>query len=112
SEPPFLFKAEDGIRCFHVTGVQTCALPIYRRGGPRARTGGRGSTGRATGVARRRGRAERAARGRARRDWTGTTWARTRRTTPQVDRKASCRERVPPSGVATSVTTEEPGTTR
>src|SRR5690606_39419975 len=21
---------EDGIRCFHVTGVQTCALPIYR----------------------------------------------------------------------------------
>src|SRR5690606_40766748 len=24
------FQAEDGIRCFHVTGVQTCALPIYR----------------------------------------------------------------------------------
>src|SRR5690606_40332499 len=23
------FKAEDGIRYFHVTGVQTCALPIY-----------------------------------------------------------------------------------
>src|SRR5690606_40203220 len=22
---------EDGIRVFHVTGVQTCALPIYRR---------------------------------------------------------------------------------
>src|SRR5690606_41587234 len=22
------FQAEDGIRCFHVTGVQTCALPI------------------------------------------------------------------------------------
>src|SRR5690606_39407702 len=21
-----------GIRCFHVTGVQTCALPIYRAG--------------------------------------------------------------------------------
>src|SRR5690606_40500082 len=21
-------QAEDGIRCFHVTGVQTCALPI------------------------------------------------------------------------------------
>src|SRR5215475_15003417 len=25
----FLFQAEDGIRYFHVTGVQTCALPIY-----------------------------------------------------------------------------------
>src|SRR5690606_40458293 len=24
--------AEDGIRDFHVTGVQTCALPIYRLG--------------------------------------------------------------------------------
>src|SRR5690606_40555735 len=24
-----LFQAEDGIRRFHVTGVQTCALPIY-----------------------------------------------------------------------------------
>src|SRR5690606_40496809 len=23
------FQAEDGIRGFHVTGVQTCALPIY-----------------------------------------------------------------------------------
>src|SRR5690606_40531104 len=29
------FQAEDGIRAFHVTGVQTCALPIYRLGGPR-----------------------------------------------------------------------------
>src|SRR5690606_40280843 len=25
----FVFRAEDGIRDFHVTGVQTCALPIY-----------------------------------------------------------------------------------
>src|SRR5690606_39772322 len=25
----FSFQAEDGIRVFHVTGVQTCALPIY-----------------------------------------------------------------------------------
>src|SRR5690606_4374704 len=24
------FQAEDGIRDFHVTGVQTCALPIWR----------------------------------------------------------------------------------
>src|SRR5690606_40245363 len=30
----FFFQAEDGIRDFHVTGVQTCALPISgcRRG--------------------------------------------------------------------------------
>src|SRR5690606_40961639 len=27
----FFFQAEDGIRDFHVTGVQTCALPISSR---------------------------------------------------------------------------------
>src|SRR5207302_6304616 len=27
----FFFQAEDGIRYFHVTGVQTCALPICGR---------------------------------------------------------------------------------
>src|SRR5690606_40313595 len=31
----FFFQAEDGIRDFHVTGVQTCALPISDL--PRAR---------------------------------------------------------------------------
>src|SRR5690606_39944397 len=40
----FLFQAEDGIRDFHVTGVQTCALPIslrerLERLGVRVRTG-------------------------------------------------------------------------
>src|SRR5690606_40290405 len=30
------FQAEDGIRDFHVTGVQTCALPISRIGELRA----------------------------------------------------------------------------
>src|SRR5256885_3967409 len=29
----FFFQAEDGIRDYKVTGVQTCALPIYRRRG-------------------------------------------------------------------------------
>src|SRR5690625_408839 len=29
----FFFQAEDGIRDGHVTGVQTCALPIYGGGG-------------------------------------------------------------------------------
>src|SRR5690606_39374540 len=28
----FFFQAEDGIRDFHVTGVQTCALPILESG--------------------------------------------------------------------------------
>src|SRR5439155_18588088 len=32
----FFFQAEDGIRDGHVTGVQTCALPIWRS--PRRRT--------------------------------------------------------------------------
>src|SRR6266487_6041528 len=34
----FFFQAEDGIRDGRVTGVQTCALPIYRPG-PGARAG-------------------------------------------------------------------------
>src|SRR5690606_39356345 len=29
----FFFQAEDGIRDFHVTGVQTCALPISSKSG-------------------------------------------------------------------------------
>src|SRR5690606_40118275 len=31
----FFFQAEDGIRDFHVTGVQTCALPISLTRGQR-----------------------------------------------------------------------------
>src|SRR5690625_5537102 len=31
----FFFQAEDGIRDGHVTGVQTCALPIYEGTGNR-----------------------------------------------------------------------------
>src|SRR5436309_12225405 len=31
----FFFQAEDGIRDFHVTGVQTCALPISHADRPR-----------------------------------------------------------------------------
>src|SRR5690606_40069865 len=40
----FFFQAEDGIRDFHVTGVQTCALPISAAGGsfPHARAHGPG----------------------------------------------------------------------
>src|SRR6266511_1696211 len=35
----FFFQAEDGIRDFHVTGVQTCALPIYGAGAGTAAPG-------------------------------------------------------------------------
>src|SRR5439155_4003144 len=38
----FFFQAEAGIRDGHVTGVQTCALPISGRGG---RTGSDGTRG-------------------------------------------------------------------
>src|SRR3712207_9249339 len=39
----FFFQAEDGIRDIGVTGVQTCALPIWApgRGSARGRCGGR-----------------------------------------------------------------------
>src|SRR2546430_12554613 len=33
----FFFQAEDGIRDLTVTGVQTCALPIFARAGLRER---------------------------------------------------------------------------
>src|SRR5690606_41050583 len=36
----FFFQAEDGIRDFHVTGVQTCALPISILVGPEIITRG------------------------------------------------------------------------
>src|SRR3989454_10986338 len=39
----FFFQAEDGIRDYKVTGVQTCALPIY--GSRRCRCGARNSCG-------------------------------------------------------------------
>src|SRR5690606_39539562 len=35
----FFFQAEDGIRDFHVTGVQTCALPISPPAGARRACG-------------------------------------------------------------------------
>src|SRR5256885_6597632 len=37
----FFFQAEDGIRDYKVTGVQTCALPICRFGIPRSGAGTR-----------------------------------------------------------------------
>src|SRR3712207_7374833 len=40
----FFFQAEDGIRDIGVTGVQTCALPIFE-GWPTARPNPRAATG-------------------------------------------------------------------
>src|SRR5271165_7254408 len=41
----FFFQAEDGIRDFHVTGVQTCALPISGATGAQGPQGNTGATG-------------------------------------------------------------------
>src|SRR2546430_9232949 len=47
----FFFQAEDGIRDLTVTGVQTCALPISLRVGPREfLAGATGALGRGTGL--------------------------------------------------------------
>src|SRR5256885_4901035 len=47
----FFFQAEDGIRDYRVTGVQTCALPISAPPNPRARRrAGRRFADRARGV--------------------------------------------------------------
>src|SRR3712207_7655168 len=52
----FFFQAEDGIRDIGVTGVQTCALPIWRPGSPggsavRTAAGSRRSSARPVAVA-------------------------------------------------------------
>src|SRR5208283_5421758 len=46
----FFFQAEDGIRDRDVTGVQTCALPISRRGGGSSFGGGGGASTAASAV--------------------------------------------------------------
>src|SRR5690349_23344987 len=52
----FFFQAEDGIRDLYVTGVQTCALPIYGcRDPPAPRRPGGASTARREREALRRG---------------------------------------------------------
>src|SRR6266850_6360919 len=53
----FFFQAEDGIRDYKVTGVQTCALPICdRSGGPDCSSGRRAARSAAGGTARSAGR--------------------------------------------------------
>src|SRR2546422_10450262 len=93
----FFFQAEDGIRDVAVTGVQTCALPIWygaqRYSSGRGRGASRGSglawcarrTGATRAVRRQRERQERrraARRARARRRARGRRIARSRRVGP------------------------------
>src|SRR5438067_5686187 len=87
----FFFQAEDGIRDRNVTGVQTCALPIYhyratmrRRAGAAADGAGGGIAG---GGADEPGRRREAGRGGA------VLRPGAPRPPPQIGR-ASCRERV------------------
>src|SRR5687767_15594514 len=103
----FFFQAEDGIRDKLVTGVQTCALPIFDRAGDhrrvaqaRHRTGRRSGSARGPGArGRRSGRDQRTqssiATFHAPRPWVK---AKSVRESPGPSRKeigrASCRERV------------------
>src|SRR6266404_7908566 len=59
----FFFQAEDGIRDKLVTGVQTCALPIFPRGRGSNREARREKPGRGRGAARRVPRRSRAIHG-------------------------------------------------
>src|SRR5262249_59090725 len=96
----FFFQAEDGIRDWSVTGVQTCALPISpcpasdqgRRPGP-ANAGNTPPRGRGCWSASAACRAIRPAR-------PGSRW-------PTEIGRASCRERVEISVVAGSLQYEE-----
>src|SRR5437870_9139199 len=88
----FFFQAEDGIRDGHVTGVQTCALPISGAGAGN----GDGAAGGANALASGGGRAGRGGRGAA---GAGAGGGRggSAYLTPVLDRnqigRASCRER-------------------
>src|SRR5256885_11400653 len=87
----FFFQAEDGIRDYKVTGVQTCALPIcrlHRRG--RARQGARAPRLHAFDPGLSRRDARRDARGRA----AAERPRRRRAQASQQIGRASCRERV------------------
>src|SRR5205807_4816153 len=90
----FFFQAEDGIRDYKVTGVQTCALPISPSpcATPGARCGRRSTRRTRVPGARRGRRASPAARdGRASPGWSARVSDRSG--TREIGR-ASCRERV------------------
>src|SRR5256885_8228734 len=84
----FFFQAEDGIRDYKVTGVQTCALPIWR---PWAGAAGAGCAPRSDRPAASSGRCVGCAQRPRRRRRSCTTRSRSSRR--EIGR-ASCRERV------------------
>src|SRR5205807_5451418 len=96
----FFFQAEDGIRDYKVTGVQTCALPISS-----AATMSQAATGDSTCVARepRRSRRSRSHAARINRPGYADTAAFLYACQRQIGR-ASCRERVEMSGVEGCIT--------
>src|SRR5690348_18030282 len=87
----FFFQAEDGIRDGRVTGVQTCALPIYSKGSTHKteKSGDTQSPKRPILCQKREGWGTR------REGWSTARCSRlkTRRSAGQIGR-ASCRERV------------------
>src|SRR2546430_12121268 len=88
----FFFQAEDGIRDLTVTGVQTCALPIYE-----IRAQGRTAEATAAGGRSARGRIRRLGRKKGRRNACPQRFITTRTRTSDCSReigRASCRERV------------------
>src|SRR5690606_14629789 len=102
------FQAEDGIRDFHVTGVQTCALPICREVPGVARGGlrhgrddrGRGRLERLRAAARRRERCPAATVGAG--AGTATTCAAPRRQTADCPAYCGAERKSRPTGSATS----------
>src|SRR6266536_3563530 len=101
----FFFQAEDGIRDPLVTGVQTCALPIWpcargsRRAGPRAPPWRRASArpaGRRRPRSDRRADRPRAPRRRRRSPWTPARWERARGRAPFRPRRWPWPPRRPP----------------
>src|SRR5262249_58259743 len=88
----FFFQAEDGIRDWSVTGVQTCALPIFRRAQPIERSALSTDSQRGSRTARR---VTLCTAGRPRRTRRSISPARRRRACRIVGKigRASCRER-------------------
>src|SRR5438270_9705932 len=92
----FFFQAEDGIRDLTVTGVQTCALPIYARCGLRSTLPARSSR---SATHRRRAPPRRSPQRACRSTSHASPHARHASATARAEiGRASCRERVENSG--------------
>src|SRR5690606_41123214 len=99
----FFFQAEDGIRDFHVTGVQTCALPIFVPNQPSPGTPATAGWERSRPRKDKTGTAQRC---RARHGSRPNVDQMTVAETPEIGR-ASCRGRGEPSVAAASTRKKE-----